>query len=314
MGETLNPIPERQRTDKFLTYLAASSKLYADAKKVTGLQALLSVPVPIILSVIAVIHPPFKVWASAYGFLISLCDVLFFDKLQKDLKKEAAKVQELFDCGLLEMEWRDFKVGDRPVVERVHRDGERRLPKLPPEHRERGWYTPEVGRLPMPLARIACQRANILWDSELRRLYARGMIVLVSALALASFTIFLAMNMTAETFILSIATPVFPAVLWLLREIKKQFESASTLDRLMKYAQDLWKSALAGGLTAAQAAERSRELQDELFAHRRSNQPVFNFVHRLVRKDYERQMEVGAGALVEEALQARGKAKHLWEQ
>lgn len=314
MSQHLNRIPEQQTSEKFLKYLAASSKLYADAKKIAGLQAVLSVPVPIIFSVIAVLHPPFKVWASAYGFLISLCDVVLFDKLQNDWKKEGAKVQELFDCGLLEMVWHDFKVGDRPMAEKLHRAAERRLNKLPREHKERGWYSPTVGRLPMPLARIACQRTNILWDSELRRLYARGMSGLLFVLALAALVAWMAVNMTAETFILSVATPIFPAVLWLLREIRKQREAAATLDRLMKYAQDFWKDLLGGKLNAEQAAERSRELQDELFTHRHSNQPVFNFVHRLVRRGYERHMDVGAEALVEEALQARGSSKHLWGQ
>lgn len=162
----INHIPEKQNADRFRNYLAASSRLYGQAKRLAGLQFVLTVPVPITLSVLAILFPEQKVWAALYGILISIFDVALFDKLQKDWKKDAAKVQEAFDCELLEMEWRDFKVGDKPTPESVLIAARKFLRKPERIQNLRDWYAPVVGQLPLPLARIVCQRANIMWDSN----------------------------------------------------------------------------------------------------------------------------------------------------
>ena len=46
--------------------------------------------------------------------------------------------------------------------------------------KHRDWYPPEVGRLPLPLARLICQRAAVWWDMSQRRKYA-GLACLIVA-------------------------------------------------------------------------------------------------------------------------------------
>lgn len=46
----------------------------------------------------------------------------------------------------------------------------------------------------------------------------------------------------------------------------------------------------------------SRELQDEIYEHRRSNQPIADKIHKKLRPEMETQMNRSAAQYVEEAL------------
>jgi len=305
MDEPLNHIPSRQNTDRFLEYIAAARSTYSRIKDLTAIQMLFTVFFPIALSVFAVLRPERKVWAAFSGIIVSIIDVLIFEKLQKDWKKEAARIQERLDCELFELEWNDFKVGDKPSREKIHKASAAFLLKDSNVNRIKDWYSPHVERLPLYLATVVCQRSNIYWDSELRRGYVAWVTGLALALGVIALIAGLALKMSMETFVLSLLAPISPTLLWSIREIKKQRESATTLDRLMKYAQQLWRDAIDGALSAEQITKKSRTLQDELFAHRHSNQPIFDWINNLVRKRYEVQMNIGAEELVAEALKAR---------
>lgn len=142
---------------------------------------------------------------------------------------------------------------------------------------------------------------------ELRRGYVAWLIGIATILGAAVLIVGIALKMNLETFVLSIFAPVFPTILWTLRESKKQRETAGTLDRLRKYVATLWRDAAHGKLDDSEMEQKSRELQDELFVHRHTNQPVFDWVNRLLRKGYEQQMNIGAAELVAEGLQAADK-------
>lgn len=265
---------------------------------------ILSVPLPIGLSVAAILNPERKVWAAAFGILVSIFDVLVFDKIQKDWKKEAAKIQERFDCEIFELEWNDFKVGDKPDPEKIHRASQHILRKEAKRNKFLNWHSPYVESLPLHLARIVCQRANIFWDSDLRRRYTAILTAITYILAVGAVVAGLGLKMNMETFVLSILAPISPTFLWAIREIRKQKDSATTLDLLMKYARQLWRDSIQQKLSPEEASYKSRVLQDELFFHRYSNQPIFNWIFKLLRKEQEAQMNVGAKELVSEALNA----------
>jgi hypothetical protein len=304
MEEPLNQISEKQNTEKFLEYLAAARSLYTRAKKVAGIQMLLTVPFPICLSLIAILNPERRVWSALAGIAVSILDVLIFDKLQKDLRKEAAKAQEQCDCGLFGLEWNDYKIGDRPAPERVHANAQAILKKELKRKNLIDWYSPSVARLPLHLARVVCQRSNIYWDSDIRRRYTAWVTGITLALVVGAVVTGLALKMSMEAFVLSILAPISPTFLWSVREIRKQNESTATLDRLMKCAQQLWKDVLGKKLSPEEATEKSRNLQDEIFSHRHSNQLIFDWIYGLMRTRQEAQMNVGAEALVEEALRS----------
>jgi hypothetical protein len=295
-----NRIPERQNSERAIKLLASSSQLYSQTKIVTGFQLLLTVIFPVILSVLAIIFPNQKVWAAFYGIVLSVADVLLFQELQNEWKKEAAKVQELFDCELLEMDWNEFKIGDKPSPERVNRSASRYLENVAKREKLLNWYSEKLEEVPLYLARIIAQRTNIVWDSSLRRMYANWLTAATLLVLLLLCIIGIAVKMDLTTFVLSIMAPLSPTVLWAIREVRKQKDSAETLVRLQKNVQSLWTNARDGNLTEERATLKSRELQDEIYFHRSSNQPIFNWIHKLTRTRFEEDMNVAAEELVKE--------------
>jgi hypothetical protein len=299
-------IGEIQRADKFQRYLRASSYLYSKAKVISGLQVFLTVLVPVTLSVLSVVlsrdsqqGAGLKGWAAFYGIAVVLLDTLLLDRAQKATKKEAAKIQECFDCDLFEMPWNEFKVGDKPNPEKIHQSAQALRREL--TEGEKNWYPRAAGRLPLYLCRVVCQRTNVWWDGELRRRYAFFLSLFAISIVVLAVVVGMARDMSLGTFVLTIMAPVFPAEIWFVRERNRQKESIAVLDRLMKYTAKLWASVLQPQIDESEALIRSRELQDELFVHRYSNPPIPNVVQKIFADRFDVSMNKGAEELVEAA-------------
>jgi hypothetical protein len=308
-------IGQLQRTDAFQRGLRASSYLYSKAKLISGIQVFLTILVPVVLSALSVLFSResqqgagLKGWAAFYGIAVVLLDSMFLDKTQKSLKKEAAQIQELFDCELLEMPWNEFKAGDKPTPEKIDQSSRALGREL--TEREINWYPGVVGRLPLYLCRLVCQRTNIWWDGELRRRYAFWLSTFAVGMMLLAAIVGMVKNMSLVTFVLTIMAPLFPAAMWFIRERNRQKESTATLDRLMKHTTNLWTNVLDAKMSPSDALDKSRELQDELFVHRQSNQPIPNVVNRIFAGRFDQSMNKGAEELVEAAQAAiRGQTK-----
>lgn len=302
-------IGEIQRADKFQRYLRASSYLYSKAKIINGLQVFLTVLVPVVLSVLSVVFSSdsqqgtgLKGWAAFYGIAVVLLDTLLLDRAQKATKKEAARIQECFDCDLFEMPWNEFKVGDEPNPEKIYQSAQALRREL--TEGEKNWYPRAAGRLPLYLCRVVCQRTNVWWDGELRRRYAFFLSLLASSIVVLAVVVGMARNMSMITFVLTIMAPIFPAEIWFVRERNKQKETIAALDRLMKYTAKLWASILQPQIDESEALIKSRELQDELFVHRYSNPTVPNVVQKIFANHFDITMNKGAEELVDAAKTA----------
>jgi hypothetical protein len=305
-------IGQIQRTDNFQRYLRASSYLYSKAKVMSGLQVLLTVLVPVVLSVMSVLFfrdsqqgAGLKGWAAFYGIAVILLDTLLLDRTQKSIKKEAAQIQECFDCELLEIPWNEFKVGDRPSPEKIDQSAGALRREL--TEREKNWYPAAAGKLPLYLCRVVCQRTNVWWDGELRRRYAFYLSLLAVSIVVLAVVVGIAKDMSLGTFVLTIMAPIFPAQIWLIRERNRQKDSIAVLDRLMKHTAKLWASVLDSQSNQNEASIKSRELQDELFVHRYSNAPIPNAVHKVFAGSFNVTMNKGAEELVNEAKTAMNR-------
>lgn len=306
MGEIANrDVAGIQRAESFQRHLKASSWLYSKAKLLRGAQLVLTVLIPIALTILSMVfsgeqpsNAGLKGWAAFYGILIALFDELFLEKAQVNLKKRAATVQESFDSQLLKIPWNDFKVGDKPSPEDI--DQWARSYKHELSESQKNWYPPAVSELPLYLARLVCQRSNLWWDRELRRKFIQLLTGVGVSLFVMAIAVGLAKEMTLPGFILSILAPIFPALMWFIKETKKQEKSSQKLDHLMKHAAGLWQVALAQARDPSQVAASSRELQDEIFVHRYSNQPVPNWFNQLFSSNLDVSMNKGAEELVAE--------------
>ena len=294
-----------QNTERQLQRLAAQRQLYATAKTVFGWQVFLGGPVAVASAFLILATPSFKGIAAIWGILVTLADLFLLTPWQKRFRDSAARIQEAFDCDVLELPWNEVKGGKIPDPELIKEQSDKYGKwggKMPPLT---NWYAPAVDDLPFHIGRIVCQRSNCWWDSKQRRLYACCVIAAVSLVFVVVLGLSLGAGFTVEDFVLKVAAPLAPALLLGIRQYSEQMEAAARLDRLKEHSERLWNDALSGK-SVTDVSTRARSLQDEILENRRKSPLVFDRLYRRLRPDYEAQMNFGVAELVAQAKQKLG--------
>jgi hypothetical protein len=278
----LNNIPILQGEKEQLELLAAQRAVYSKAKRWVGLQLIFLVGVVILLAVFGDQFPMFRPWGALAGMTILFADMWTFEVTQKRLRERAAKIQEMFDCRVLALDWNHFSVGNYPDVEEII-EYANKYRKIDSGHSKlKEWYCVQVGEIPLHYARIVCQRVNIRWDSKLRLLYGRGALIFGVTSLVVLVVVALITDASFAEALLTLAT-ISPLLRWSLREFLKQREAAVNLRQLMDHVKELWERIRAGALTDTEKCKHeSRALQDALFDHRRSSPVILDLVYRLL--------------------------------
>jgi hypothetical protein len=294
----MNQIPALQASEKQLARLKAQRALYSKAKHFLAAQVVMIVQFAAVWAVLGIFYPDTKIVAGIWSIAVVILDHFFFTPRQRALKGMAARIQEAFDCDVLSLEWRSIVAGSRPDPEDVVEWSKkyRPDPKAPIEE----WYPLIVGELPQGLARAVCQRANCWWDAELRRRYARWSIAVVVVVFVISFLAGIAGHFKMEQWVLSALVPLLPVFNLCFRQCSEQKEAADRLDGLKRHAEKIWADLLSG-VSEDERLSQARELQDEIFDHRKRSPLIFNWIYNLLRNEQEEQMNKGAAELIEEA-------------
>jgi hypothetical protein len=292
-----------QNSDRGLMRLAAQRQRYADAKTVFACQLMLSGPVAMLSAFLSIQFPELKGLAASWALVVVLVDLFLLSPWQKRMRDDAARIQELFDCDVLGLQWNEVKAGKRPPPELVKEQADRYKlweHKMPPL---KDWYASDVDSLPVHIGRIACQRANCWWDAKQRRHYSVWVVISVVAIFVAAILYAVARQRPIDDFFLLIAAPLAPLLLTSIRHVNDQFETAARLDKLKDHSESLWNDALKGA-AKTQVTTRSRSLQDEILDNRRKSPMVFDFIFSKLRPKMESQMNFGISELVTEAKSA----------
>ncbi len=280
--------------------LAAQRQLYSTAKITIGIQMILAGPVAVIATLLGIFYPDLKNYAALLGVTILVLDLVLLSPRQKKLRSQGASVQEAFDTKVLDIEWNEIKAGKRPEPELIHEQARifgsdtRNLKKL------ENWYPVEVQQLPIHWGRIVCQRANVWWDSTLRRRYANAILIILTLLAIALVWFAFSKDLGMTDFVMKVVIPMAALYKLGVNQFVEHRDAADRLDKLRDHADELWFDALNGASIEA-LKMKSRHLQDEIFDGRKKNPPVFDFIFWMFRDDHEAQMNKGAMALIQEA-------------
>ncbi|MEW5980098.1 MAG: S-4TM family putative pore-forming effector [Acidobacteriota bacterium] len=301
-------IPNKQNVERGLQLIAAWSHLYRKAKVIAGWQFTLSVPVALTLSLIALRWPNAKLVTTPLSLLFGWIDMLWLDPIQEERKKLGARVQEQFDCELFDLPWNGVRCGSLPPTEAVNEAAEIGR-KLTETSRLRNWYPSEVGRLPISFARLICQRAAVWWDMSQRRTYAAWLVGIIAVLIVSIVAFSFTVDQRVRDMILSVYLPLAPAVIWVVRESRRQRDAYRGLEKLREQIESFFEAAIVGTHDTSQLAPFSRSVQDMIFDGRSRNPLFFDFIYKRLRKQHELRMNEKAKELVERALAAQG----LWK-
>ena len=221
----MNRIPEAQLAQTQLKRLAAQRQLYSDAKVIQGIETGLSMFTPLILAALVALCLVSPACAAICGIILTCLSILWWSPRRQSLQKRAAKIQELFDCSVLEMNLRELTVGAQLELETVANYASKYERKGRDFASLENWYPNDVGKLPLWLGRVVCQRANCWWDAQLRRRYAICVIVGVLVVLFVVAFLGLMRGFTAERTILAIVNPLMPTLVVGIKQYKKRIPS-----------------------------------------------------------------------------------------
>ena len=302
----MNKIPETQLEPTQLKRLAAQRQLYTDAKAIQKIQIGLSALGPPILVVLVEYFCLLPVYAACCGIIVTLLNILGFTPWRQSLKKKAAKIQELFDCDVLELNWRELTVGSRVEMETIEKYALKHKRKDRDYSKLENWYPKDVGELPIHIGRVVCQRENCWWDAQLRRRYVRLVILTLGIFAVIALYLGIKGGFSPEKSILALVIPLMPAYVLGIQQRKENTESATRLDELRKYAEGLWEKALQG-TASEELTHASRDLQDMIYNSRRKNPLILDEFYKLFKKKDEELVNKTSGELAKEALESLRK-------
>ena len=295
---SLNDITTTQNATPQIKLLRARRQIYRRAKFLLSLQIILSIGVPLLGTALALAWVEIKPLVAFLSLIIAILDVTFLDRMQTNLRKIAAKLQEQFDCTVLLLPWDDFTVGKHIDPELVHSLSSRYLSGKP-DPKLFDWYPTVVGEAPIHLARIICQRTNLWYDAMLRRCYGAWVLGIASALVFLMFVVGIAQGVTLSSFVVSILAPAAPIIIWSLREYFRQRDVTEKLDAIRNEAEKFWERAKSSETESA-CTIQSREFQNAIFERRSSSPLIFDWLYKIMRDDLEDQMNQGAEHYIHE--------------
>jgi hypothetical protein len=305
----MNNINAKQNEQKQLERLAAQREIYSFAKRIYLLQICLTVIAPIILFIVSSIWDCILTYSALFGVIVFILDGILLIPIIKEQKLKAAKIQELFDCEVLDLDTSPLKVVNDVTVEEIllnynaHSKIKTNIEKI------RDWYPTNIQSLPISIARIICQRANCWWDSKLRVRYSNflkyfGIMFFLSLFIYAFIT---KIEIAQFTLYLSGLIPLFQ---FCNKEFVEHREAALRLNELVKYSEEIWNYALNNLDEYHKIKLNSRRLQDEIYEHRCKSPLILDRFYGLFRDQNEVLMNRTSEILIEEATNSMTKNSH----
>jgi len=300
----MNQITLEQNSQKQLERLAAQRELYSSAKKWHTFQIVLTVIVPIILATTAFFKNNLATASAIFGVASFLIDISFVEPLIKKRKAKAAKIQELFDCDVLQLPKSPLKIVDDIAVEEVLLYYNAHIRIATNIEKIKDWYSPKVTQLPIEIARILCQRTNCWWDSKLRERYS----FFLKLISIIVFSILLIVGYVSDSSLIKItliAAGLIPFFQFCIKQCNDNTDAAKRLNELIAYSKQIWDDALGNKCSEDVLKANSRRLQDEIFDHRTKSPLILDIYYNLFRDNDEVLMNRSSEILADEAL-----AKH----
>ncbi len=290
-------IVQKQNTDNMLRCLAAQRFLYSSAKTLFFGQLIFSTIVVIILSVIN-LYKDISWIIAAYGSIIAIIDVAFLSSLIKRRKERAAKIQELFDTFVLNIEWNDILVGDKPTNEEIHRYSEKYKEKHVDFNDLKNWYSPKISDIESSAAKIICQRSNCTYDYAIRDSFSNAILLILVITSLIIISIGLIKGFTLQNFFLLFVFPLLPAILLFFKTVSENGVSKDSLDELRSEIESIWNKLLSD--SRIDIEYKARAIQDKIFLNRKNSPLIFDWFYNKKRNQLEREMYFSVEKLVQE--------------
>lgn len=289
------PIAVAQNKQDMLRLLLAQRKLYSDAKTMQNTRLAIVFAGAAASSITALLAPTA---VAVISLLVGVGLILysaFGAAREKTKAKQAATVQELFDCGVFRLEWNDV-CARRPTPQVIATAVTRSLGNT---SELRDWY-PRTASLPRPFDVLICQLSNLGWGARMHALCATVLTAATMVVAALITGLYIWRGLPFITLV-PLLGPVGEAV----NLIRAHRENSTSKQTLEDSVMSLWRRALADPQDVGEPD--LRRVQDLILGLRQTNANVPDWFHNWRRPANEASMQDAADALVRE-LQDRGTA------
>lgn len=290
-------IINKQNEEDQIRLLAAQRTLYSSEKMFLGFQMILGIAAAVVGACLQSKYPQ-AVSVGSAG--IALFDVLYLESRKGKKQKLAAKIQELFDCTLLVMEWRKLKANGKPEQEDIVENSAQLISDPKKKAELQNWYPADIKDLPLQPARIVCQRFNCKYDARLRERYILSLRILLGFMTLITLGIAFWQNRNFIDSIALIVAPLLPVYVVCFREIYAQNEALELIRRLNEHCNELWGQAVQKSTTEHELDIESRFLQDEIYDHRRRSPLIFDWFDSANKENNEKTLKSTVHDMVKE--------------
>lgn len=304
----MQSIFQSQNEEKHINQLAAQRQIYSETKRIHWFLFIVAVPVTIFIFILGNLIQPMQLFAAFWGGIISIIEFFVLNNESK-LRLKAAKIQELFDTEVLQLQWNQIKCRAKPDIQDILHYSQKHFQIPGNKESLKNWYFEKEDCLPIQFSRLICQRANLSWDSDLRRRFAQNITIALAAVSIIILGTAIALQLTMDAFILYWLIPALPIFIWGCMQRHAQFEAANNLDKHKESLDIVWDEAFKIKPDLIAIDRASHDIQDEIFKIRSNSIPIPDLLYKKLRQKYLTTMCKNTQQLCEEALELIRKTK-----
>lgn len=293
----MNALYTSQSTQDNMCLLYAQAHIYNRIKVFSSINFFISIVLPVLLSVAAVIlkkkygvaQEELSAYMGLYGLAVLTINIALSGYISSERKK-AATIQEMYDCNVLRIKWNGLRVGkeiSRDNVFRAARFYLDRPAKAQARFGNEGWYINKSYDAPQSVMALLCHGKNFGWDRSLRdRLnvfYVWG--ISVSFFCLLFYGIMMKATLNDALFYVVFTLPL---IRYILLQFIDNRKSRDRIDKVKDYIdKEISDIKVAGRINNDDLNYKLRAIQDEIYLHRATSPSVPNFIHLRMKKDNE---------------------------
>lgn len=288
----MNNINQQQNESSAIDKLAAQRQLYTKAKIFFAWRVIASIAIAIIGPFLIAKFDASRSYVALFSIVYIIFDIIVLKKIESNTRDSAAKIQELFDIGLFNLEWNSVVLGNKPDMETICVNNEKYRKKNDAKLLM-NWYPSKIETIDIIPATLICQRSNIWWDVNLRKSYTW----ILSALLFISIATFLTISVVKNFDIqkmLEYILPILPLLSILIEQIESQIATISKIESLKEKIESLIEAVINSGHKKSDLAKKIRTIQDEIYRHRKSCFSLPDWLHFIFVNKYENQMVYNA--------------------
>ena len=281
----------RQQESDFYQLVAAQRQKYDDYKLWRGIWIAATTTLALGGTLLVAISNPFTPIVALVSTMILIGEYSIL-RLIIEQRKEAARIQEKYDCELLRIPWNET-FAQRPDTEGITAAANKRIAKVDKKEEKglREWYPKNSADRPLRKARILCQKVNLWWDSKLRAEWMWVVGFGVAALIVTTVLIAVRFDIALSDFLAGPLLLILPVVSSGVENLVGHRTPAGELKELKGYAESLLAKAEDRSVSDEELAFDSRLLQDRICHSRKESPSVPSWFYNLRRGSQQAQAD-----------------------